>query len=232
MDTLDAGDAQHALELAGIVAFALSGATLAIRKGFDVVGIVLLALLTALGGGVIRDLLIGATPPAAFRDLELLVLPVVAALVAMVAHPLINRAFRVVLLLDAAGLALFSVTGTLLASEAGLDPVQAAFLGVVTCVGGGVLRDVVARETPVLVRADSDLYAVPAALGAGLVSTLENLGAYTPTAGLLAASAVFLLRVAAMAFDWRAPVARQPAATPRARRPLRRRPGRQPRRGR
>ena len=165
MTSLDAGDAQHALELAGIVAFALSGATVAIRKGFDAVGIVLLALLTALGGGVIRDLLIGATPPAAFRDVELLILPVVAALVAMVVHPVIDRLYRVVLLLDAAGLALFSVTGTLIAAEAGLQPVQAAFLGIVTCVGGGVLRDVVALEVLVLVRADSDLYAVPAALG-------------------------------------------------------------------
>ena len=209
MTPLDAGDAQHALELAGIVAFALSGATLGIRKGFDAVGIVLLALCTALGGGVVRDLLLGATPPAAFRQTELLVLPVVAALAAMVAHPVINRMFRVVLLLDAAGLALFSVTGTLIASEVGVAPVQAAALGIVTCVGGGVLRDVIALEIPVLVRADSDLYAVPAALGAGLVAGLENADAYTPTAGLLAASVVFLLRVAAMTFDWRAPVARR-----------------------
>jgi hypothetical protein len=111
------------LELTGIAAFGLSGAMTGIRKGFDLVGVLLLAELTALGGGVVRDLLIGATPPSAFRSPEALLLAAAAALVAMVAHPAVGRLFRVVLVLDAVGLGLFCTSGALTALHAGLDPV-------------------------------------------------------------------------------------------------------------
>ena len=196
------------LELTGIAAFGLSGAMTGIRKGFDLVGVLLLAELTALGGGVVRDLLIGATPPSAFRSPEALLLAAAAALVAMVAHPAVGRLFRVVLVLDAVGLGLFCTSGALTALHAGLDPVPAALLGVVTAVGGGVLRDVVACEVPLLVRADSDLYAVPAALGAGTVVALDRAGGYTPGTGVATTGVVILLRLAALHFRWRAPLAR------------------------
>jgi uncharacterized membrane protein YeiH len=203
--SLFANDAQLAFELVGIFAFALSGAMMAIRKEFDVIGIVLLAGLTALGGGVLRDVLIGDTPPVAFERLDYLLVPAVATLLAIVAHPSVHRLLRPLLVFDAAGLAVFSVSGTLKAFDAGLHPLPAALLGVVTGVGGGLLRDVVSREVPVLVRADSDLYAIPAAVGALAVAFLADAGQYSTAVGVGAALGVFGIRVAAMTFGWRAP---------------------------
>jgi uncharacterized membrane protein YeiH len=164
------GDSLLAIfELVGIFVFATSGALMAIRKGFDAVGILLLAEITAIGGGVMRDLLIGASPPAAFRDLGYFLVPVVAAAVTFGAHPVLERLMTPVLVFDAAGLGLFCVTGTLKALDYGLGPIQAAILGVTTAVGGGVLRDIVAREIPALVSPHTELYAVPALAGAAMV---------------------------------------------------------------
>jgi uncharacterized membrane protein YeiH len=101
------------LELVGLYVFATSGALMAIEKGFDLVGIVVLAMLTALGGGILRDLIIGDTPPAAFSNVNYLVIPMVAAVVTFFAHPLAQRLSFTVLVFDAAGLGLFCVTGTL-----------------------------------------------------------------------------------------------------------------------
>ena len=119
----------YVLELIGIFAFATSGALLAIRSGFDVVGIVVLAETTALGGGVLRDLIIGATPPAAFRDPLYLVIPLVAASVTFFFHPQVARLGTAVLIFDAGGLGLYTVTGleiaqdfTVTVSLAGYDP--------------------------------------------------------------------------------------------------------------
>ena len=146
---------QLAFELVGIFAFAVSGALMAIRKDFDVVGIVLLAGITALGGGVARDVFIGAIPPVAFTNLGYFLMPVAAAAVAFFAHPAFERLTTAVLVFDAAGLGFFCVGGTLKALEYGLRPLPAAALGVVTGVGGGLLRDVIAREVPALVRPDT-----------------------------------------------------------------------------
>ncbi|GAB3845527.1 trimeric intracellular cation channel family protein [Dactylosporangium cerinum] len=150
------------LELAGLYVFATSGALMAVYKGFDVVGIVVLAMLTALGGGILRDLIIGATPPAAFTEVSYLVVPLLAAVVTFFVHRLVHRLTFTVLVFDAAGLGLFCVTGTLKALDFGLGPLQAVLLGITTAVGGGVLRDITARETPALVQVDTDLYAIPA----------------------------------------------------------------------
>lgn len=197
------------LELTGIFAFALSGALMAIRRDLDVVGIAILAVTTALGGGLVRDLVLGDTPPPAVTRWEYLLLPLVAAAVAFVAHPQLGRATRVLLLFDAAGLGLFCVTGTAKALEHGLGPLAAAVLGVVTAVGGGVLRDVIAREVPVLVRPDSELYAVPAFVGALAVAVAWELGADSALVGAVAAVAIFALRCLAMHRHWHGPRARR-----------------------
>ncbi|MFG1604754.1 trimeric intracellular cation channel family protein [Actinoplanes sp. NPDC049265] len=196
------------LELAGLYVFATSGALLAIQKGFDLVGILMLALLTALGGGIVRDLVIGAVPPAAFTQVSYLVIPLVAATVTFFAHPLVQRLNFMVLVFDAAGLGLFCVTGTLKALEFHLGAIQAVLLGITTAVGGGVLRDITARETPSLVRTDSDLYAIPAAFGATLVVIADRLDLSMPAVAAGAAIFVFVLRVVAMVRHWRAPHAR------------------------
>jgi uncharacterized membrane protein YeiH len=196
------------LEFVGLFTFATSGALLAIQKGFDVVGILVLATLTALGGGILRDLIIGDAPPSAFTDVWYLAIPLGAAVVTFFAHPLLRRLSFTVLLFDAAGLALFCVTGTLKALAFGLGPLQAVLLGVTTAVGGGVLRDITARETPALVQADSSLYAIPAAVGAAVVVAAYHADMPMDVVGTLAAVFVFAFRVAAMLRHWRAPRAR------------------------
>jgi uncharacterized membrane protein YeiH len=163
--------------LAGMFAFALNGALTAVLVAeLDIVGVVTLGMMTALGGGILRDLIIGDTPPAAFTNVNYLVIPLLAAAVTFFAHPLVQRFTFTVLVFDAAGLGLFCVTGTLKALDFHLGTIQAVLLGITTAVGGGVLRDITARETPALVQVDTDLYSIPAAAGAVVarVSTHED----------------------------------------------------------
>ncbi|WP_445396255.1 trimeric intracellular cation channel family protein [Streptomyces sp. LE64] len=196
---------QHALDLAGIFVFAISGALLAVRKNFDVFGIVVLAEVTALGGGLFRDLVIGAVPPAAFTDLGYFLTPLVAAALVFFLHPEVERIQTGVNVFDAAGLGLFCVTGTTKAYEYGLGLTASAVLGVATAVGGGVLRDVVANEVPSLVRWDRDLYAVPAIVGAAIVAFCLKYEALTGLTSALAVVTAFALRLLAMRYHWRAP---------------------------
>jgi uncharacterized membrane protein YeiH len=194
-----------ALDLIGIFTFAISGALLAIQRDFDIVGIAILAVITALGGGILRDLALGDTPPLAFDRWEYLAVPLAAAAITFVAHPEINRRTPTLLVFDAAGLALFVVAGTVKALDFGLAPIAAVTLGVTTAVGGGVLRDVIARETPALVRPDSELYAVPAVIGATVIAVAWELDAYEPMFGAIVAVAVFGGRMLALRRHWQAP---------------------------
>lgn len=194
-----------ALDLAAVFAFALSGALLAVEKRFDIVGLVILAEVTAIGGGVMRDLAIGAVPPAAFVHVEYVLVPLGAALLAFFAHRQLERALAPVLLFDAAGLALYAVAGTAKAGAHGLGPVPAVALGVVTAVGGGVLRDLLGGEVPTVLRSDSVLYAIPAFLAAVVVAATRSAGVYGPGIALAAAAGAFALRVLALRRGWRAP---------------------------
>lgn len=198
-----------ALEYIGIFVFALSGGSLAVRRHFDVVGILVLATVTALGGGIIRDVILGSRPPAAFRDSWILAIPVGASIVVAVAHTTLEKMQRPVLLFDAAGLGLFCVTGTVKALERGLSVVPAALLGTITAVGGGVLRDVLAREVPAVFRTDSTLHATPAAFGALAIAGAWHLDLYTTPVAVGVVLVVFVVRVLAMRFGWSAPVARR-----------------------
>jgi uncharacterized membrane protein YeiH len=201
------------LDLVGIFTFAISGALLAIHRSFDIVGIAILAVITALGGGLLRDLVLGDTPPPAFTQWEYLVVPLAAAAVAFVAHPELERLTQTVLVFDAAGLGLFCVAGTVKAFEYGLPSVAAVSLGVTTAVGGGVLRDVIARETPALVRPDSELYAVPAVAGAAAVAVAWEFEVYEPLLGIVIAAAVFGIRGLALRRHWHGPRARRRRGT-------------------
>jgi len=198
---------QIVFDLLGLFVFATSGALLAIRKDFDAVGIVLLAELTATGGGLLRDLIIGVTPPAMFTNLGYLLVPVAAAAVTFFVHPAVERLMTPVLIFDAAGLGLFCVTGTLKALDHGLGPLQAAALGVTTGVGGGVLRDIVAREIPALVRPDTELYAVPALAGSLVVVAAQPLHHAQLAIEVGAALFIFVFRLVALVRGWRAPLA-------------------------
>jgi uncharacterized membrane protein YeiH len=196
---------QHALDIVGIFAFAISGALLAVRKNFDVFGIAVLAEVTALGGGIFRDVVIGAIPPAAFTDLGYFLTPLLAAGLVFFLHPHVQRIQVGVNVFDAAGLGFFCVSGTVKAYDYGLGYTSSAALGLATAVGGGVLRDVLANEVPSLLRWDRDLYAVPAIVGAAMVVLcirFDALNAYTSGTAVIIA---FALRLLAMRFHWRAP---------------------------
>lgn len=199
---------ERVLDLCGVFVFALSGALLAARKGFDIVGIVVLGTATALGGGMLRDTLLGDLPPAALRDQLYLVIPLVASVAVLLGHALVEKITRPVLFFDGAGLGLYCVVGTAKALDQDLDALPAILLGVMTAVGGGVIRDVLAREVPYIFRADSALYAIPATLGAVATAVVWSADAFGPAAAVSIALGVLLLRVLAMRFGWRAPVPR------------------------
>ncbi|GAB1327439.1 trimeric intracellular cation channel family protein [Streptomyces sennicomposti] len=196
---------QHSVDMVGIFVFAISGALLAVRKNFDVFGIAVLAEVTALGGGLFRDIVIGAVPPAAFTDLGYFLTPLLATVVVFFLHPHVERIQRAVYVFDAAGLGLFCVSGTTKAYDYGLSLTSSATLGMATAVGGGVLRDVLANEVPSLLRWDRDLYAVPAIVGATMVVLCIHYDALSPLTTALAAVTAFVLRLLAMKYHWRAP---------------------------
>ncbi|WP_078955836.1 trimeric intracellular cation channel family protein [Streptomyces sp. NRRL B-1140] len=196
---------QHTLDLIGIFVFAISGALLAVRKNFDVFGMAVLAEVTALGGGLFRDLVIGAVPPAAFTDLGYFLTPLLATLLVFFLHPQVERIQIAVNVFDAAGLGLFCVAGTIKAYEYGLGLTASAGLGLTTAVGGGVLRDVLANEVPSLLRWDRDLYAVPAIVGSALAALCIRYDALNPLTSGVAVITAFVLRLLAMRYHWRAP---------------------------
>jgi uncharacterized membrane protein YeiH len=200
------------LDLLGVFVFAISGALLGVRRGFDLIGLIVLAECTALGGGITRDLIIGATPPAAFVQTPYLVTPIVAAVLTFFGHRQINRINSAMLVFDAGGLGLFCVAGTVKALAYGLGPVQAVALGVTTAVGGGILRDVLANEVPTILRPDSELYATPALVASTIVAVVWVVQGENSLVAVLAALVAFALRVATLHYGWRAPRAwRTPA---------------------
>jgi uncharacterized membrane protein YeiH len=196
---------ERSLDLIGVVVFGASGALLAVRKGFDIVGMLVLAVLTATGGGVIRDLLIGAVPPAALTDPWYLLLPVVATAAVFFLHPWFDHIRRPVLVFDAAGLALYCVIGAVKALSFGIRPIAAIGLGVTAAVGGGIIRDVLAREVPTVFRQDTTLYAVPAFLGSAATVGAWQTHTYGPPAAVVTAIVVFVIRLLSLRYGWRAP---------------------------
>ena len=199
-----AGPFLIALDLLGTFVFALSGAAAGVKNELDLFGLMVLAFATGNAGGITRDLLIGAVPPAAIRDWRYLGVCLLAGLAIFLWYPNINAKRRPVLLFDAAGLALFAVTGTQKALTAELNPAMAAVMGMLTGVGGGILRDVLVNETPTVLRAD--LYAV-AALAAGAVVVTGHL-LHFPSFAIMLAGAVlcFCLRVMAIYRGWHLPI--------------------------
>jgi uncharacterized membrane protein YeiH len=196
---------QLALDLTGCFVFALSGGLAAVRARLDVFGVVVVGTLTAIGGGIVRDVLAGVTPPNALRHWPYLAVPAAAAVLVFVWHPQVNRMRRPIVVLDAAGLGLFTVTGTRLALDHALPPAGAVALGLVTGIGGGVLRDVLLREIPLVLR--REIYALASAAGAVLVVIGSKVGG---TAGwqVGAAAVVFVVRVLAARRHWSAPTPR------------------------
>lgn len=193
------------IELAGTFVFALSGATAGVRKQLDLFGVLVLSIVSANFGGIARDVLIGAIPPVALQDLMYMGVSVVAGVMTFYWYPIINRLGSPVLLFDAVGLALFAVAGAQKALSFGLDPVMAALLGMVTGIGGGMSRDILLAQVPTVLR--SELYAIAALAGAGMV-VVGNVLDFPAAVGNVAGIAVcFGLRLMAIRYGWRLPVA-------------------------
>lgn len=206
---------QLTLELLGVFAFALSGGLVAVRRGLDLVGVAVLAWVAGLGGGIIRDVLIGAVPPVGISDWRLVAVAVTAGVLTFAAHGRVRvvaartRGFRLGLIsrtvqaLDAVGLAMFCVGGSLKALTLGVAPLPAVVVGVITAVGGGLLRDLLAGQVPEVLR--RELYAVPALLGATVVVTAHALGALTDLVLAGSVILVFVIRIVAVALGLNAP---------------------------
>ncbi len=193
-----------ALDLTGTFAFALNGAFTAIRAArLDIIGVVALGMITAMGGGIIRDILIDSLPPATFSDWRYLAVAAGGSLLAFFLGPRLDRLSGPIIALDAAGLSLFAITGATKALQFGLGPAQAAILGAVTGVGGGTIRDMVTQRVPTVMR--SELYAIPALLGATLSVIAVSVGAYGLPAALAAAGTCFALRMVGVRYDLNAP---------------------------
>lgn len=196
------------LDLGGTFVFAISGAMAAAKYRLDIFGVLVLSFAAGNAGGITRDVLIGATPPAAVADWKYIAVSVLAGLLVFFWYPITDRHRNNVMLFDAAGLAVFAVSGTEKALLYGLSPAMAALLGMLTGIGGGMLRDILVREIPVVLRAD--IYALAALVGAAVVVAGHALGvpaiATTVVGGLLC----FALRFMAIHYGWHLPTARLP----------------------
>lgn len=195
------------IDLIGVFVFALAGATAAVRQRLDLFGVLVLASATALSGGIMRDLLIGAVPPAAFMDWRYLAAATLAGLVTFIWYRPIERLRNPVRVFDAMGLGLFAVAGTQKALAFGLHPVMAALLGMLTGIGGGVVRDLLLTRVPVVFQ--SDIYALAALAGASIVVLGHWLTWPEMPTAIAGALVCFALRILAMWFNWSLPSARR-----------------------
>ncbi len=195
-----------ALDLIGTFVFALSGASAGVRRRLDLFGVLVLSFVAGNFGGITRDLMIGAVPPAAISDWRYLAVSLLAGAVTFYWFSGIDRMRISVLVFDGAGLALFAVSGTQKALAFGLNPVMAALLGMLTGIGGGMARDVLLAEIPTVLRAD--LYAVAALAGAAVVVIGSLLHLPSTAATIVGAALCFGLRMMAIRRGWRLPIAR------------------------
>lgn len=193
----------HFLDLGGTFVFAISGAVAAVNRRLDVFGILVLAFVTGNFGGITRDLLIGAVPPAALADGRYLLVSVLAGLVTFFWYSGVDRMRNPVLQFDAVGLSFFAVVGAQKALTFGLSPVMAALLGMLTGIGGGMTRDVLLAEIPQVLR--SDLYAVAALAGASIVVIGHLLDLPYGVSALVGGGVCFGLRFMAIRYDWHLP---------------------------
>jgi len=193
-----------ALDLVGTFAFGLDGAWTAVRAArLDIVGVITLGMITALGGGIIRDILLNALPPATFLDWRYLAVAAAGALIAFAFSRRLVRLAVPITVLDAVGLSVFAVAGASKATDFGLGPVQAVILGTVTAVGGGTLRDALIGQVPSVLR--DGLYAIPALVGAAITVTANLAGVPQLPAAAAAAATCFLIRLIGVHFRLQAP---------------------------
>jgi uncharacterized membrane protein YeiH len=182
----------------------LNGALTAVRaERLDIFGVVALGMFTALGGGVIRDVFLDALPPATFVDWRYLALAVAGGLIAFVLSRRLDRLSTAITVLDAIGLSVFAVLAAYKALDLGFGVTQAIIVGTITAVGGGTIRDVLIGRIPTVLR--SELYAIPALIGAGCAAAGASFGYRGTVAALSAAAVCFVIRMIGVRFDLHAP---------------------------
>lgn len=193
------------LDLLGTFAFALNGALTAVRHvRVDIIGVLTLGMVTALGGGITRDIMLGDLPPATFQDWRYLAVAALGAVVVFsFAKYLVGRMTIPIEVLDAVGLSVFAVTGASKAMEFGLGPAQSVILGAVTAVGGGTIRDALLGRVPSVM--SEGLYAIPAMIGAGITVAAMMLDLYGVVAAIIAATVCWLVRILGIRFKLNAP---------------------------
>jgi uncharacterized membrane protein YeiH len=176
-----------------------------VKRRLDLFGVLVLAFVASTSGGIVRDITIGATPPAALTDWRYIAVACLAGLVVFAWNPIVSRLRKAILIFDAAGLALFAVSGAQKALAFDLEPFAAILLGALTGIGGGIVRDVLVNEIPTVLRAE--IYAIAALAGATVVVVGDRLG-YPPTMLAVAgATLCFILRMTALWLRWRLPIA-------------------------
>jgi uncharacterized membrane protein YeiH len=193
------------LDFGGTFVFAISGAIAAVNRRLDIFGILVLSFVTGNFGGITRDLLIGAVPPAALTDSRYLLVSVLAGLITFFWYAGVDRLRNPVLMFDAVGLSFFAVAGAQKAIAYGLSPVMSALLGMLTGIGGGMTRDVLLTEIPDVLR--SDLYAVAALGGASIVVMGHLVGLSYGVSALVGGALCFGLRFMAIRHRWHLPTA-------------------------
>jgi uncharacterized membrane protein YeiH len=192
-----------ALDLVGTLVFALSGGVAAARKRLDFFGIMLVSFAAGNFGGIVRDVLIGLVPPAAIRDWRYLAASLTAGVITFYWHPKLERLHKAGLVFDAAGLALFAVSGAQKAVAVGVSPAMAALLGMLTGIGGGIMRDLLLNEIPTVLR--REIYAVAALAGAAVVVAGDSLQLPSTPVAVAGAILCFGIRMVAVRRSWHLP---------------------------
>ena len=200
------------LDLLGTFVFAISGAVAGVRRRLDLFGVLVLSFAAGSAGGILRDVLIGSIPPVAINNWRIIAASTIAGIFVFLTFPHApgtGKQRRLVRVFDAAGLALFAVTGTQKALDYGLSPVTAPLLGMLSGIGGGMLRDILVTETPAVFR--GEVYALAALAGAATIVLADQLS-ISPTLGALGGAALcFTIRIFAIRHGWELPVADLPA---------------------
>jgi len=197
----------YLMDIFATFVFAVSGGFRAVKHELDLLGVLVLSTATGVGGGVIRDVILGTTPPMAFRDENYLLVCIAAGLMVFVVAPWIARRWDMVMIADALGLGLFSAIGAEKAMSMGLGPIGVMFSGAITATGGGIIRDVLVREIPDVIR--TDFYATAAIAGGAVFYVSAGCGLVHLQAFVVSVLFTIVLRFVAMKLKFSLPRVRR-----------------------
>jgi len=196
----------YLFDLLGTFAFAISGAVAGVRKNFDLYGIIVLALVTAVGGGTIRDVLVGRIPPFIFKDINYFLISIAAALITFFFHKYVEKTYKLLLIMDAIGLGVFTVIGISVGLQYNIGYFGAVVMGVMTGTFGGMIRDVLQKEVPLVLQ--KEIYASACIIGGIIFVVFDILKIDNVLNVVISGVAVFLIRFVAIQKNWHLPKAK------------------------